>query len=391
MNTALNRTTLAFLTNKSGGDLAYGDVVVLDNSNANGFTTTTTAGLSTRGLGVIFDVAGIANNATGAVAIGGWCPQVNLNAAATVGQFVKTHTVAGQATPHSSPQVEGDFGVALTASATPPALLFGSANPPGGSGSGTVTNTGTLTDHALIVGNGGVDVSALGSLGTTTTVLHGNAAGDPTFAAVDLTADVTGDLPLANVAQLAGLSVLGVTGSATADMAAITASADGQVLKRVSSSSLVFSSLGVPNYIVCASDESDTDNTFHSDAELLFSVGTSQIWLVEVLLYVQSGASATPDIKVTWAIPASATVSMAVLGELTTSTALTEGGTFQETSPSSFGRGVDANATNLVHVWTTLRTAGTGGTMQFQWAQNTTNATATVRKADSWMRYTRIA
>jgi hypothetical protein len=57
-------------------------------------------------------------------------------------------------------------------------------------GTGTVTNTGTLTDHALIVGNGGVDVSAVGSLGTTTKVLHGAAAGDPTWSAV-VEADIT--------------------------------------------------------------------------------------------------------------------------------------------------------------------------------------------------------
>ncbi len=62
------------------------------------------------------------------------------------------------------------------------------------SGTGTVTNTGTLTNHALIKGNGGVDVSALGSLGTTTTLLHGNASGDPTFGAV-----VEADLSLTNV------------------------------------------------------------------------------------------------------------------------------------------------------------------------------------------------
>lgn len=102
----------------------------------------------------------------------------------------------------------------------------------GGGGSGTVTNTGALTDHALIVGNGGVDVSALGSLGTTTTVLHGNAAGDPTFAAVSLTADVTGDLPYANLAQGSALSVLGVTGNATADNASIAAANDHEVLRR---------------------------------------------------------------------------------------------------------------------------------------------------------------
>lgn len=149
-NTALNRTTAALLTNKSGGSLVYGDVVILDNTNAKGFTTTTTAALSSRGIGVILEPNGIANNATGMVAVGGWVPKVNLNTAATVGQFLKTHTVAGQATPHSSPQVEGDFGVALQASATPEAILFGKANGPGGSGSGDVVGPGSATDNGIV-------------------------------------------------------------------------------------------------------------------------------------------------------------------------------------------------------------------------------------------------
>ncbi len=157
-NTALNRTTQILLTNKSGGNLNYGDVVVLDNTNANGFTTTTTAGLSTRGLGVILEPNGIANNASGMVAVGGWCPKVNLNTAAAVGQFIKTHTVAGQGTPHASPQAEGDFGVALSASATPACNLFGSPNGPVSGGAGTVTNTGTLTAAQPVVGNGSADI-----------------------------------------------------------------------------------------------------------------------------------------------------------------------------------------------------------------------------------------
>lgn len=143
MNTALNRSTIVFLTNKSGGALDYGDVVVLDNTNDNGFTTTTSAALSTRGIGVILDVAGIANNATGAVVMGGWCPQINLDGAATVGQFINTDTVAGQGTPHASPQVEGDFAVALEASATPSCWLFGSPNPPSGGGTVPIASGGT--------------------------------------------------------------------------------------------------------------------------------------------------------------------------------------------------------------------------------------------------------
>lgn len=56
-----------------------------------------------------------------------------------------------------------------------------------------------LTANALILGGGaGATPVPMASLGTTTTVLHGNAAGAPTFGAVSLTADVSGILPAAN-------------------------------------------------------------------------------------------------------------------------------------------------------------------------------------------------
>lgn len=60
--------------------------------------------------------------------------------------------------------------------------------PPTG-GSGTVTNTGTLIDHAVCVGNGGVDISTI-AVGATNTVLHGNTGADPSFSAV-VEADIT--------------------------------------------------------------------------------------------------------------------------------------------------------------------------------------------------------
>lgn len=64
---------------------------------------------------------------------------------------------------------------------------------------GVLASSGALTNHALVLGAGaGATPTALASLGTTTTVLHGNAAAAPTFGAVSLTADVTGTLPVLN-------------------------------------------------------------------------------------------------------------------------------------------------------------------------------------------------
>ncbi len=55
---------------------------------------------------------------------------------------------------------------------------------------------------------------------------------NPAWAQIDLSNGVTGDLPFANLTQGSALSVLGVTGNATADNASIAAASDNQVLRR---------------------------------------------------------------------------------------------------------------------------------------------------------------
>ncbi len=59
---------------------------------------------------------------------------------------------------------------------------------------GSVTHTGALTLDALVLGNGGSDIKVLGTLGTTTQVLHGDAGGVPIFGQV-----VTNDIQASNV------------------------------------------------------------------------------------------------------------------------------------------------------------------------------------------------
>lgn len=62
----------------------------------------------------------------------------------------------------------------------------------------TWATSGLLTANALVLGGGaGASPTSLGA-GTTTTVLHGNASGAPTFGSVSLTADVSGTLPVAS-------------------------------------------------------------------------------------------------------------------------------------------------------------------------------------------------
>lgn len=72
-----------------------------------------------------------------------------------------------------------------------------------------VTSAAALALNQLVIGGGSQAASTLGTLGTTTTVLHGNAGGPASFgqvvnsdianATIDLTAKVTGVLPFANV------------------------------------------------------------------------------------------------------------------------------------------------------------------------------------------------
>lgn len=82
-------------------------------------------------------------------------------------------------------------------------------------GLGNVDNTSNATERAAAATLTNKSIS--GSANTLTNI--------------PLSTAVTGRLPFANHPQLAGLSVLGVTGASTADMAGITASAAGQVVR----------------------------------------------------------------------------------------------------------------------------------------------------------------
>lgn len=115
------RQTVAPLTNKSGGGVVAGDVVILDSANASSFTTTSSAAQTADWVGVALET--IANNSTGRVVLFGYAPIVNLASSASLGDYLRTHSVAKQAQRFSSTGA-GDFGQVLGTGTTPAAIIW---------------------------------------------------------------------------------------------------------------------------------------------------------------------------------------------------------------------------------------------------------------------------
>jgi len=111
----------------------------------------------------------------------------------------------------------------------------------------------TLTELAAVAGVQGDLLYADGTDSWTRLAKDANATrylsntgttNNPAWAQVNLANGVTGDLPFANLTQGSALSVLGVTGNATDDVASIVAGSDHQVLRR-SGTALAFGAVNL--------------------------------------------------------------------------------------------------------------------------------------------------
>lgn len=155
------------------------------------------------------------------------------------------------------------------------------------SGAGNVSGPGTTVDGEGVLFDG--TSGTLLKRATGTGVVH-RTSGVDSVSAVALGSEVSGDLPFANLTQIAGLSVLGVTGSSTADVAAITAGANGQVLTRNSASSLGFAALPLSGANV-ATDETTASTTYADLATsgpavtLTLAGTTAVIWINSGCVY----------------------------------------------------------------------------------------------------------
>lgn len=207
MANSFGRQVVIPLTNKSGGGVIAGDVVIVDTANNDAFTTTTTAGF-TGGVGIAQET--IANNAIGRVLVGGYAALVNVNASVTRGNFGKTHTVAKQAADAGASRSAGTFCQFLTGGTTPDALVY----PVDLLGS-SLTNPMTTSQDIIVGGASGTPARlAIGANG----LFLGAVAGALAYAYPAqsvLTADLASQQTLVagTVADVTGCSVSCVAGT----------------------------------------------------------------------------------------------------------------------------------------------------------------------------------
>src|SRR5438105_4903433 len=141
------RQVVVPLTNKSGGQVIAGDVVVVDTTNNDAFTISTAGSVTTKVIGIAQET--IASNATGRVLTAGYATLVNVDASVTRGNFGKTFTVAKQATDAGASRVSGTFCQFLTGGTTPDAIVY-----PSDLGGASLTNPMTTTGDIIYSSDG---------------------------------------------------------------------------------------------------------------------------------------------------------------------------------------------------------------------------------------------
>lgn len=120
----------------------------------------------------------------------------------------------------------GGGGTVTNVSGTAPITVTNPTTTPVVACATCTTAAAALTSNNLIIGSGGQAEAALGSLGSATTVLHGGA-GAPTFGAVALATDVSGQLPIGAVgsAGLSGTAPISIAATGVTSCATCTTSA----------------------------------------------------------------------------------------------------------------------------------------------------------------------
>ena len=133
-----------------------------------------------------------------------------------------------------------------------------------------------------------------------------------------------------------------------------------------------------------------TGTTLQNDDELVLPLQANQSYVIEGFLFMIS-ASATPDCKIAFTVPAGATMILgfhANYGDNNTTLAsdvLTTSGTASSMIPNA-----GAGKENPIFISGTVIMGATAGNLTLQWAQNTNNSNSTTIRANSYIKATLV-
>lgn len=126
-----------------------------------------------------------------------------------------------------------------------------------------------------------------------------------------------------------------------------------------------------------------------NDDTLSASVIASATYHVEAFLIFTGGTQGSSDLKIAWTAPAGVTMTWWVQG-------LNTAGTYTVTAANvlpttTVALGTSGATVRVARIEGALVVAATAGTLQLQWAQNTSSGTATVMGIGSLLKLTRVA
>jgi hypothetical protein len=286
-----------------------------------------------------------------------------INAGALSGTFTGTPTFSGAVVLSGTPSISSGAALAGTFSGTP---TF----------SGNVTNNGEIGLNNLLRGTRALSTDSQYESRVTGDAnarwfvrTDGRLAWGPGTTSFDTV------LYRSGVGTLTTDTALTVGGNATVTGSLTVSGIGGQLHARKTSDTNVAS-----------------NTTLSTDPHLTVAVATSSVYEIEGVLFVTS-ASVTPDINLTVNAPAGSS-------GFWNSTAVSFNSTADpdtvRTIASAIGAsrayGVSvAGSTFGIPIFGMVEVAGTSGNVTIDWAQSTSNATATTLKIYSWIRLTKVA
>lgn len=146
--------------------------------------------------------------------------------------------------------------------------------------------------------------------------------------------------------------------------------------------------------VVAAADKSIASNvTLANDGEIGFPVLANATYQFDCVLFLSSGATNVPGFKFQWQFP-SGNFSTSVTGLYSGANSnIFMGALLDEASPSTTLSVVvldSGNGKTLLTMSGVVRNGVTPGAFNLFWSQNSSNATATTRHKDSYIKYTRV-